>query len=274
MRNKTAVRARSITELRKYADYSISSRVLGIDACSHEMDCRPEVFGLAFRYLQDYEPEHKTPDKKKLRQLKSTYHVAEDNYDVVDGLRAIYEAVYFLELRSGSRLGHATLLGMPPVKYYSKHNNTVSMPRQVFLDNMMWLYYFVSDNNITFENNALLFSYLNNQFRIHFNKIYVDDIQSCFVDDILDEAKKSYLLDFPEDRKTYSKESCDFSIYHYHLAYLLRGMIRNFIKAAFCSRNVIILKNIEYVIRILIWEKQEEILKQTICTIYTTTLIE
>ena len=237
LRNKTAVRARSITELRKYADYSISSRVLGIDACSHEMDCRPEVFGLAFRYLQDYEPEHKTPDKKKLRQLKSTYHVAEDNYDVVDGLRAIYEAVYFLGLRSGSRLGHATLLGMPPVKYYSKHDNTVSMPRQVFLDNMMWLYYFVSDNNITFENNALLFSYLNNQFRIHFNKIYVDDIQSCFVDDILDEAKKSYLLDFPEDRKTYSKESCDFSIYHYHLAYLLRGDDPELYKSGFLLKK-------------------------------------
>ena len=173
--------------------------------------------------MQDYEQEHETPDKKKLCQLKSTYHVAEDNYDVVDGLRAIYEAIYFLGLRSGSRLGHATLLGMPPVKYYSKHNNTVSMPRQVFLDNMMWLYYFVSDNNITFENNSLLFSYLNNQFRIHFNKIYIDDIQSCYVDDILEEAKKSYLLNFPEDRITYSKENFEFNIYHYHLSYMLRG---------------------------------------------------
>lgn len=223
LRKDTAVRARSIIEFREYADDPIAKRVLGIDACSHEIDCRPEVFGMAFRLLQDYEPDHAMHNKNELRQLKATYHVAEDNYDITDGLRAIYEAIYFLGLRSGSRLGHATLLGMPPVKYYLKYNNTVSMPRQVFLDNIMWLYYFVNENNITFEDNALLFSYLNNQFRIHFNKIYIDDIQSCYVDDVLDRAKRSDLLDLPKDRKTHRKENYEFNIYHYHLAYLLRG---------------------------------------------------
>ncbi len=223
LRNKVGIRAKSIVELREYADYSIAGRVLGIDACSHGIDCRPEVFGSAFRYLQYYEPKHRKSGNKKLRQLKSTYHIAENNYDVINGLREIYEAVYFLALRSGSRLGNTALLSMSPVKYYSKHNNTVSMPGQVFLDNVMWLYYFINDNKIIFDDNISLFSYLDDRFKFHFNKIYVDDIQSCFVDNVLDEAKKSYLLDFPRDRITYTKENCEFDIHHYYLAYMLRG---------------------------------------------------
>ena len=63
-----------------------ATRIHGIDACSNEMHCRPEVFGPVFRLLQFYE---RPVPKSKLRQLQATYHVGEDNYDIVDGLRAM-----------------------------------------------------------------------------------------------------------------------------------------------------------------------------------------
>lgn len=222
LRNDVRQRARALVDFRNYADYAISSRVLGIDACSSEMDCRPEVFGVAFRYLQDYEPNLIGINEKELRQLKTTYHVAEDNYDILDALRAVYEAVFFLAMRSGSRLGHATLLGMSVDKYY-KYNNPISMPSQVFLDNIVWLYYFISENGIVVNDNALLTAYLQKQFEIYFHKIFADDLQSYFIEDVLKKASNSKILKFPDDRKSYNKESCEFNIYHYYLSYLLRG---------------------------------------------------
>lgn len=222
LREDIRKKARALVDFRNHTDYNTASRVLGIDACSSEIDCRPEVFGPAFRYLQDFESNSTGIDKKKLRQLKSTYHVAEDNYDLLDALRAIYEAVFFLSLRSGSRLGHSTLLGVSVNKYY-KYNNPISMPSQVFLDNIVWLYYFISENGIIVDDNALLTTYLQKQFEIYFHKIFVDDLQSCFVEDVLEKAQWSSFLKFPNGRENCSKENCEFNIYHYYLSYLLRG---------------------------------------------------
>lgn len=222
-RRELDTKAKSIFDLRLYHVDNIASRILGIDACGEEIDCRPEVFGPVFRYLQYYEPDENRMDGNPFRQLKVTYHVGEDNYDIVDALRAIYEAIKFLNLPSGSRLGHATLLGISPEVYYDKHNNPVVMPCQVFLDNIVWMYYFISDNNILFDEITLLMSYLKEKFQIYFHKIYADDIQSFFVDDILSKALNSYYLKFPSGRKSSSRENCEFDMYHYYLSYLLRG---------------------------------------------------
>ena len=222
LRNESYQRAKALVEFRSYTNYETASRVLGIDACSHEINCRPEVFGPIFRYLQDFEPMLSVSNDKSLRQLKSTYHVGEDNYDILDALRAIYEAIYFLKLRSGSRLGHATLLGISPIDYYSI-NNPVSMPCQEFLDNIVWMYFFINEHDIISEDNAALNKYLEKQFNIYFNKIYSDDIQACFVNDVLKEAKMSPCLKFPIQRESFNRENCEFNIYHYYLSYLLRG---------------------------------------------------
>lgn len=236
LRELTYQRTRALIEFRSYAKYSIANRVLGIDACSHEIDCRPEVFGPAFRYLQDYEPSLSKFKRKSLRQIKSTYHVAEDNYDILDSLRAIYEAVYFLALRSGSRLGHATLLGMPVDKYY-KHNNPICMPSQVFLDNIVWLYYFLSENNVVSEESTLLTAYLQKQFDIYFHKIFSDDLQTCFVNEIIKKARYSPYFDAPFNRKSYNKENCEFNIYHYYLSYLFRGDDPELYKNGFINKH-------------------------------------
>jgi len=117
------------------------TRIIGIDAAGSEFNCRPEVFGKVFRQLRQA---HHNQDNAYYGTLKPfklgiTYHVGEDFYDVVDGLRAIDEAVKFLNLRSGDRIGHGTALGIDTFHYYGEKHFTVVMPKQVLLDNLAWL---------------------------------------------------------------------------------------------------------------------------------------
>lgn len=58
--------------------------------------------------------------KPEVPPLRETYHVGEVFTDIVDGLRAVDEAVHFLNLDCGDRLGHATVLGMDVEKWYEE----------------------------------------------------------------------------------------------------------------------------------------------------------
>ncbi len=183
--------ADSILEMRhRYSEQA--KRIHGIDACSSELHCRPEVFGSVFRLLQFFD---KPDTLLKLRQLQATYHVGEDNYDIVDGLRAIHEAILFLGLRSGSRLGHATMLGMKPNYYYEQKNKATTMPCQYFLDNVVWMYYYIQNHSIVFSGVANILNYLKDRFHENFSYIYCGS-----------------------DKRN---ASCD--MYTYYLSWLLRG---------------------------------------------------
>lgn len=116
-------------------------RIVGIDAANSEFGCRPEVFAEIYRRLQHLQ---KDSSMEMLidyhhKDLGLTYHVGEDYYDIVDGLRAIEEAVLFLNLADGARLGHAVALGIDASKYYSERKNTIIIPKQDLLDNCVWL---------------------------------------------------------------------------------------------------------------------------------------
>lgn len=135
-------------KLRRYAEAIMrmrdgkreeSRRVLGIDACSSEDGCRPEVFAQTFRVLKNHlVNQHHW--EERIPQLRCSYHVGEENQDVLDGIRAIDEAIRFLNLESGDRLGHATMLGINPnnwyqaVEGYQYNNQTMD-----YLDNVAWL---------------------------------------------------------------------------------------------------------------------------------------
>ena len=113
-----------------------SKYIRGIDACAGEIGCRPEVFSRYYRYLLDYS----VPVRKgKTSSLRATYHVGEDFLDIVDGLRAIDEAILFCGLKRGSRLGHALALGINAVDYYRFKGNVLVMPKQDLLDNLAWM---------------------------------------------------------------------------------------------------------------------------------------
>jgi hypothetical protein len=117
----------------------VAKFIFGLDACSQEIGCRPEVFAPAFRRVR-----HKNVSPRVLSDgiylppLRVTYHVGEDFNDIIDGLRAIDEAIRFLEMRSADRLGHALALGITPENFYEGKGNKIFISRQDLLDNAVW----------------------------------------------------------------------------------------------------------------------------------------
>lgn len=110
--------------------------VVGIDAANSELYCRPEVFSQAYRFCRQYSWNHlnETPNN-----LHFTYHVGEDFYDIIDGLRAVWEAIHFLGLGRGDRIGHGLVLGIDVNRYYAGRRGMVFLPKQVLLDNIVWI---------------------------------------------------------------------------------------------------------------------------------------
>ena len=125
-------------ELWLEADKSWIRRVKGIDAASSEIGCRPEIFAQAFRYLKD-------------AGYAATFHAGEDFYDLADGLRAISEAIFFLGLEAGDRIGHALALGIDPDDFYGERHNHIALPLQWMLDNVVWLYFKCRKGNVSIE---------------------------------------------------------------------------------------------------------------------------
>ena len=119
-------------------------RIRGIDGCSAEIGCRPETFATAFRFLRHFVPiskQRKIWEKESPVQplLSATYHVGEDFLDIADGLRAVDEAVLFLNLKRGDRLGHAMALGIDPESYYAQNSGHFVLSKQDRLDDLVWL---------------------------------------------------------------------------------------------------------------------------------------
>ena len=115
--------------------------IIGIDAASSEFGCRPEVFAPVFRRLRAVSRRNNLDSfyEKNDMQLGRTFHVGEDFYDIVDGLRAIDECIYFLNFESGDRIGHAVALGINAYNYYKTRNFNIVLPMQILLDNAVWL---------------------------------------------------------------------------------------------------------------------------------------
>ena len=113
--------------------------VVGIDAANSEIYCRPEVFAQAFRFLKHHRFTNSL--KNRPNDLNITYHVGEDFFDIADGLRAIEEAMIFLGLDNGDRLGHCLALGTDVRKYYEKRYHTICATKQVLVDNAAWLHH-------------------------------------------------------------------------------------------------------------------------------------
>lgn len=137
LRKELECQAKAISFL-QHSHHEASNRLVGIDAANSEIFCRPEVFARVYRYLSL--PVCDNVVNEAGQKLGMTYHVGEDFYDVVDGLRAVSEVLTFLNFQNDSRLGHALVLGVDVAKYYEHHNYRVNATKQVLLDNIAWLY--------------------------------------------------------------------------------------------------------------------------------------
>ncbi len=124
---------------------TLCQRVRGIDSASNEIGCPPEVFATAFRFLRHFRPSDFVRSKLFFElpapRLSATYHVGEDFLDIASALRAIDEAVNFLELDRGDRIGHALGLGVNPETHYKLKGKRIFISKQDRLDNLVWLLY-------------------------------------------------------------------------------------------------------------------------------------
>lgn len=154
-----------------------ASRVLGIDACSQEIGCRPEVFAIAFEKLANHVVQGE--EAYNIKQWKITYHVGEDARDFTDGLRAIDEAIRFLKMGNGDRLGHATFLGMDVRTWYAEKRNVVYLSLQDYLDNVVWLYYKLIEFQIPQSDN--LKSYLLAEYERCFKMLYGSCMENYYL---------------------------------------------------------------------------------------------
>ena len=147
----------------------VNKYIRGIDSCANEIGCRPEVFAQYYRYLLDYS--YKEVDGS-VHSLMATYHVGEDFFDIVDGLRAIDEVMLFCGMYSGCRLGHALALGIDAENYYRYKGNILAMPGHELLDNLAWL--LVKQRQCGCQIDDTLKFSLEHKFYELFNEIYYE----------------------------------------------------------------------------------------------------
>lgn len=144
LRGEVRVKAEALAQALSASPY-LCSRIRGIDACANEVDCRPEVFATAFRYLRGFQSTEVRTGASLLpgptHRLSATCHAGEDFYDIADGLRAIDEAVRFLDFRRGDRIGHALALGVDAQLHYKTKSMNIVLPKQNRLDDLVWLLY-------------------------------------------------------------------------------------------------------------------------------------
>lgn len=197
LRQQVKKQTLAIARVRDYNN-RYARRIVGVDAANTEIGCRPEVFAQAFRYLKYYPPRQNLEYLTGTIQpeLGFTYHVGEDFMDLTDGLRAMDEAITFLNLNKGDRMGHALALGICPETYYAKANYTVVMSQQDFLDNTVWLWAKIRKYRIS-SVYTLIYT-LEQWYETYYRKIFCD-------------------------KGKLSKDETIPSIYTYYQSWLLRG---------------------------------------------------
>lgn len=107
-------------------------RISAIDTANFERNTRPEIFGPVFR---------------KFRRAIAcsfnvglTYHAGEDFPTLCNGLRAIDDAIRFLDMTEGDRLGHATALGLDVAQYFEMKRGYITSSLQDYVDDIVWMW--------------------------------------------------------------------------------------------------------------------------------------
>ena len=111
----------------KYIKPLQKGKIAGVDFAGLDTEKRPRDFEDIIKYLRD----------KGIDNL--TYHIGENFYDLVDGLRAIDEIMTDLNWQKPNRLAHLLALFTNADKYYERKHYTVTMPRKMLLDNLEWI---------------------------------------------------------------------------------------------------------------------------------------
>ena len=139
--------------------------VVGIDAAANEMDAGPEVFAPTFHWLRK-----KWRERKK--DIQITFHAGEDFVHLLSGLRMMVEAVEFLDMEQGDRIGHGTAAGIEPSLWMNRIGKTVKMRKGEWLDDLIIAYHLISGNENKYNDLIQLLPKLHNQIVDLHKEIY------------------------------------------------------------------------------------------------------
>jgi adenosine deaminase len=143
VRRETDQTARALVALMKRTP-GLARVMRGIDAASNERHAAPEIFAPAFRRIS----------AAGIKRI--TYHVGEDFAHIASGLRAMMEAVYFLDLGAGCRIGHGTAAGLDAVSWWSAVGRYVVMPVEDRLDDLVFARYMMLHCSVSVERLPLI----------------------------------------------------------------------------------------------------------------------
>lgn len=119
--------------------------IVGIDAASKEIPTEPWVFAPSFQYARQVNAQwgiHESAYNRKAL-LGITYHVGEDFRHPLSGLRHIDEAIHYLKMHPGDRIGHGLVLGIDLSRWF-RMNGIAVMPRMEWLENNLWLWHLIT----------------------------------------------------------------------------------------------------------------------------------
>lgn len=197
LRKKSERQVRALQRMRKEKG-NTGNRVVALDACSSEIYCRPEVFATEFRYISDSTGRQRDRLTRCKNSMHITYHVGEDFFDIADGLRAIDEALLFLEMSRDDRIGHGTVLGIDPDNYYTRRECVLIMEKQRLLDDLIWMYFRAVEYNIAISQRfeAQLITLINDLIR----ELYISNEHDPLINYSLKDYYFAWLLrgDEPE----------------------------------------------------------------------------
>lgn len=137
--------------------------IVGFDSAANELHASPEAFAPIFKKLSF------------LGYSNFTYHGGEDFIHILSGLRTMYEAVDFLGMQSGNRIGHGTAMGIEPELWKQRlYDSKLTIKKGEWLDNLVFAYMLCSHNCILVE----MLNKIETEIRKYFTQIYGNNYYS------------------------------------------------------------------------------------------------
>ena len=114
----------------------LNDYLFGFDAASNELDAGPETFAPVFRRL------------RANGYHNFTFHAGEDFVHLLSGIRTVAEAIDFLDLKTGNRIGHGTAIGINPSLWRDRIGSTLVMKQGERLDDLVFAYRILCERDI------------------------------------------------------------------------------------------------------------------------------
>lgn len=119
---------------------TMRQHVVAVDAAGNELDTGADVFAPLYRQLRSEGFKH------------FTYHAGEDFQHLLGGVRQVFEAIHYLDLQPGDRIGHATAIGIEPTLWLSRAAPVQQLSRGDWLDTLLFTHHVLLEMGDTESN--------------------------------------------------------------------------------------------------------------------------